>query len=29
MEIYEKVREYLYENRGHLSTPGMPRFDSK
>ncbi len=29
MEIYEKVRKYLYENIGHLTTPGMPRFDSK
>jgi hypothetical protein len=29
MEIYEKVRKYLYENIGHLTTPGTPRFDSK
>ncbi|MFH0775366.1 MAG: hypothetical protein V2A53_07765 [bacterium] len=27
MEIYEKVRKYLYENVGHLTTPGTPRFD--
>lgn len=29
MEIYEKVRKYLYENIGHLTTPGTPRFDIK
>jgi len=29
MEIYEKVRKYLYENIGHLTTPGTPRFDLK
>lgn len=29
MEIYEKVRRYLYENVGHLTTPGTPRFDTK
>lgn len=29
MEIYEKVRKYLYENIGHLTTPGMSRFDVK
>ena len=27
MEIYEKVRKYLYENVGHLTTPGTPRLD--
>ena len=27
MEVYEKVRKYLYENIGHLTTPGTPRFD--
>ncbi len=27
MEIYEKVRKYLYENIGHLTTAGTPRFD--
>jgi len=29
MEIYEKVRRYLFEYIGHLTTPGMPRFDLK
>ena len=29
MEIYEKVRKYLYENIGHLTTPGTPKFDLK
>lgn len=29
MEVYEKVRKYLYENAGHLTTPGTPRFDTK
>ena len=29
MEIYEKVRKYLYDNVGHMTTPGTPRFDSK
>lgn len=29
MEIYEKVRKYLYENIGHLTTPGTSRFDVK
>jgi len=28
-EVYEKVRKYLYENIGHLTTPGTPRFDIK
>ena len=28
-EVYEKVRKYLYENTGHLTTPGTPRFDIK
>jgi hypothetical protein len=27
LEIYEKVRKYLYENIGHLTTAGTPRFD--
>lgn len=27
MEVYEKMRSYLYENIGHLTTPGTPRFD--
>ena len=27
MEIYEKVRKYLYENIGHLATAGTPRYD--
>lgn len=27
MEIYEKVRKYLYENIGHLTTAGTPRFN--
>ena len=27
MEIYEKVRKYLYENIGHLTTAGTPRYD--
>jgi len=27
MQVYEKVRKYLYENIGHLTTPGTPRFD--
>ncbi len=29
MEIYEKVKKYLYENIGNLTTPGTPRFDLK
>ena len=29
MEIYEKVRKYLYENIGHLTSPGTPKFDFK
>ena len=29
MEIYEKVKKYLFENIGHLTTPGTPRFDVK
>ena len=29
MEIYEKVKRYLYENIGHLTAPGTPRFDLK
>ncbi|MEW6419326.1 MAG: hypothetical protein AB1480_14640 [Nitrospirota bacterium] len=29
MEIYEKVRKYLYDNIGHLTTPGTPRFNIK
>jgi len=24
MEIYEKVKKYLYENIGHLTTAGTP-----
>ncbi len=27
MEIYEKVRAYLSENAGHLTSPGTPKFD--
>jgi len=27
MEIYEKVRKYLYENIGHMTTAGTPRID--
>jgi hypothetical protein len=27
MEIYEKVKKYLYEHIGHLTTAGTPRFD--
>ncbi len=27
MEIYEKVRKYLYENIGHMTTAGTPRYD--
>ena len=27
MEIYEKVRRYLYENIGHMTTAGTPKFD--
>ncbi len=27
MEVYEKVRKYLYENIGHLTTAGTPRLD--
>jgi hypothetical protein len=29
MEIYEKIKRYLYENIGHLTAPGTPRFDLK
>lgn len=29
MEIYEKVKKYLYENIGHLTTAGTPRYDVK
>jgi hypothetical protein len=29
MDIYEKVKKYLIDNIGHLTTPGTPRFDSK
>jgi len=29
MEIYEKVKKYLFENIGHLTSPGTPRFDVK
>lgn len=28
MEIYEKVKRYLYNNVGHLTTAGTPRFDN-
>ena len=27
MEIFEKVKKYLYTNVGHLVAPGTPRFD--
>jgi len=29
MEIYEKVKKYLYGNIGHLTTAGTPRYDVK
>jgi hypothetical protein len=29
MEIYEKVKKYLFENIGHLTSLGTPRFDVK
>jgi hypothetical protein len=29
MEIHERVRKYLYDNIGHLTTAGTPRFDNK
>jgi hypothetical protein len=29
MEIFEKVRRYLYENIGHMTTAGTPRYDLK
>ena len=29
MEIFEKVRKYLYENIGHMTTAGTPKFDLK
>ncbi len=29
MEIYEKVKRYLYENIGHLVTADTPKFDLK
>ncbi len=28
MEIYEKVRKYLYENIGHMTTAGTPKYDT-
>ncbi|NCO68816.1 MAG: hypothetical protein COZ31_06155 [Nitrospirae bacterium CG_4_10_14_3_um_filter_44_29] len=27
MEIFEKVRKYLYENIGHMTTAGTPKYD--
>src|SRR3989337_1606257 len=27
MEIYEKVKRYLYENIGHMTTAGTPKYD--
>lgn len=27
MEIYEKARKYLYENIGHMTTAGTPKYD--
>jgi len=27
MEIYDKVKKYLFENIGHLTTAGTPRYD--
>jgi hypothetical protein len=27
MEIYDKVKKYLYENIGHMTTAGTPRYD--
>lgn len=27
VEIYERMRKYLYENVGHLTTPATPKFD--
>lgn len=29
MEIFEKVRKYLFENIGHMTTAGTPRYDLK
>ncbi len=29
MDVYEKVKKYLVDNIGHLTTPGTPRFDSE
>jgi len=29
MKICEKVKKYLYNNSGHLTTPGTSRFDIK
>ena len=29
MEIYEKVRKYLYENIGRMTTTGTPKYDLK
>lgn len=29
MEIFEKVRKYLYENIGHMTTAGTPKYDLK
>lgn len=29
MEVYEKVKQYLVDNIGNLTTPGTPRFDSE
>lgn len=27
MEIYEKVKKYLYENIGHMTIAGTPKYD--
>ncbi|HBI22875.1 MAG: hypothetical protein A2Y48_01295 [Nitrospirae bacterium RIFCSPLOW2_12_42_9] len=27
MEIYEKVKRYLHENIGHMTTAGTPKYD--
>ena len=29
MEVYEKVKQYLYNNMGRLTTAGTPRFDNR
>jgi hypothetical protein len=29
MEIFEKVRKYLYEHIGHMTTAGTPKYDLK